>query len=276
VSGEDARADAGPFVAAQASAAPQAVLSASTISKRFGKRVALREVSFETHPGELVALIGPNGAGKTTLLSVLAGVQSPNEGSVGGQGGRVGWVPQQPAVYTKLTVAENLALWARLERVADPRNTIAQMLEQTDLAARADEQVGRLSGGNRQRVNIAVGMLSQPAALLLDEPSAALDPIQRGRLWQFIQGLTAHGTSVIFSTHNVAEAERYAGRVLVLDEGRLLLDGSPETLMREVTGRGEVTDGIDFEEAFVAFLRRRSQGRQAPVRQGEGEGEGRL
>jgi ABC-2 type transport system ATP-binding protein len=231
------------------------VLSASGVTKRFGARVALREVSFEVHPGELVALIGPNGAGKTTLLSVLAGVQAASEGSVGGQGGRVGWVPQQPAVYTKLTVAENLALWARLERVADPRDTIAQMLEQTDLAARADEQVGRLSGGNRQRVNVAIGMLSQPAVLLLDEPSAALDPIQRGRLWQFIQGLTAHGTSVMFSTHNVAEAERYAGRVLVLDEGRLLFDGSPLRLMREATGRGEATDGIDFEEAFVAFLR---------------------
>ncbi len=235
-------------------AAGSAVLAARGVGKRFGARVALREVSFDVAPGELVALIGPNGAGKTTLLSVLAGVQPADGGSVGGQGGRVGWVPQQPAVYTKLTVAENLALWARLERVADPQETVQRMLVQTDLAERADEQVGRLSGGNRQRVNIAVGMLSQPAALLLDEPSAALDPIQRGRLWEFIQGLTAHGTSVIFSTHNVAEAERYAGRVLVLDEGRLLFDGSPGTLMREATGRGEAADGIDFEEAFVAFL----------------------
>jgi ABC-2 type transport system ATP-binding protein len=235
------------------------VLSASAVSRRFGRRIALREVAFEAHPGELVALIGPNGAGKTTLLSVLAGVQAPSEGSVGGQGGRVGWVPQQPAVYTKLTVAENLALWARLEGVADPRDTVRRMLEQTDLAERADEQVGRLSGGNRQRVNIAVGMLSQPAALLLDEPSAALDPIQRGRLWEFIQGLTAHGTSVMFSTHNVAEAERYADRVLVLDEGRLLFDGPPQALMQ---------DGIDFEEAFVAFLQGNSQGPQASTSQG--------
>jgi ABC-2 type transport system ATP-binding protein len=233
-----------------------AVLSAEGVSKRYGERVALRDVSFEVQPGELVALIGPNGAGKTTLLSVLAGVQSADEGSIGGppdaQG--IGWVPQQPAVYTKLTVAENLALWARLEGVADPGDTVRRMLEQTDLADRAEEQVGRLSGGNRQRVNIAVGLLSEPAALLLDEPSAALDPIQRGRLWQFIEALTAHGTSVIFSTHNVAEAERYAGRVLVLDEGRLLFDGSPRALMAQASGRGEVADGIDFEEAFVAFL----------------------
>jgi ABC-2 type transport system ATP-binding protein len=237
-----------------------AVLSAGGLSKRFGERVALRDVSFAVHPGELVAIIGPNGAGKTTLLSVLAGVQIPSEGSVGGEAGRVGWVPQQPAVYMKLTVVENLALWARLEGVSDPRATVRRMLEQTDLADRANEQVGRLSGGNRQRVNIAVGMLSQPGALLLDEPSAALDPIQRGRLWQFVQGLTAHGTSVMFSTHNVAEAERYAGRVLVLNEGELLFDGSPRTLMGEATGSSVAGDGIDFEEAFVVFLEARARG----------------
>ncbi|HEY7829419.1 MAG TPA: ABC transporter ATP-binding protein [Solirubrobacteraceae bacterium] len=233
----------------------EAVLSAKGITRRYGERVAVREVSFEVRPGELVALIGPNGAGKTTLLSVLAGVQSADEGSVGGSAQGVGWVPQQPAIYTKLTVAENLALWARLERVADPRETVRRMLEQTDLADRADEQVGRLSGGNRQRVNIAVGLLSEPAALLLDEPSASLDPIQRGRLWQFIADLAAQGTSVVFSTHNVAEAERCARRVLVLHEGRLLFDDSPQALM-QAAGGGAAGDKVDFEEGFVAFLQR--------------------
>jgi ABC-2 type transport system ATP-binding protein len=240
----------------QHATAVTAVLSAKGVTRRYGERVAVREVSFEVHPGELVALIGPNGAGKTTLLSVLAGVQSADEGSVSGpvNAQSIGWVPQQPAVYTKLTVAENLALWARLERVADPQDTVRRMLEQTDLADRADEQVGRLSGGNRQRVNIAVGLLSQPAALLLDEPSASLDPIQRGRLWQFIGDLAEQGTSVMFSTHNVAEAERCAGRVLVLHEGRLLFDGSPQALM-QASGGGEAGDRVDFEEGFVAFLR---------------------
>ncbi|MFI5009930.1 MAG: ABC transporter ATP-binding protein [Solirubrobacterales bacterium] len=235
-----------------------AVLRATDITKRYGERLALREVGLAVGPGELVALIGPNGAGKTTLLSVLAGVLAADGGSVGCPpgAGAIGWVPQQPAIYTKLTVAENLRLWARLERVGDADATVARMLEQTDLADRADEQVGRLSGGNRQRVNIAVGLLSEPSVLLLDEPSAALDPIQRGRLWEFVAALAARGTSVMFSTHNVAEAERYAGRVLVLDEGRLLFDGSPRTLMAQATGRSEAEDGIDFEEAFAAFLER--------------------
>ena len=229
-----------------------AVLSAQAVTRRYGERVAVSAVSFDVHAGELVALIGPNGAGKTTLLSVLAGVQSPDEGSVNGpaKARGVGWVPQQPAIYSKLTVAENFALWAHLERVADPKDAVRRMLEQTDLIDRADEQVGRLSGGNRQRVNIAVGLLSSPAVLLLDEPSAALDPIQRERLWQFVEHLAGQGTSVMFSTHNVAEVERNARRVLVLHEGRLLFDGSPEALM-QAAGR---VDGIDFEQAFVAFL----------------------
>jgi ABC-2 type transport system ATP-binding protein len=248
------------------------VLSARGVGKRFGERVALEGVSFEVQPGELVALIGPNGAGKTTLLSVLAGTQSASTGHVDGAAGVVGWVPQQPAVYTKLTVAENLQLFARLERVADPHGAVERMLVQTDLAARAGEQVGRLSGGNRQRVNIAVGMLSEPAALLLDEPSAALDPIQRGRLWEFVHGLSEHGTSVLFSTHNVSEAERYASRILVLDEGKLLFDGSPQTLMRAATGGAEAGDGIDFEEAFVVFLQAHVQGPDAVGEQGAGKG----
>jgi ABC-2 type transport system ATP-binding protein len=228
-----------------------AVLSAEGLSKRYGERAAVNEVSFEVFPGELVALIGPNGAGKTTLLSLLAGVQRPDSGSVGATRA-IGWVPQQTAVYSKLTVAENLALWARLEGVADPQDTVRQMLAQIDLADRADEQVGRLSGGNRQRVNIAVGLLSSPAALLLDEPSAALDPIQRERLWQFVRDLAARGTSVVFSTHNVAEVERCARRVLVLHEGRLLFDDTPRALMQAA---GSSEEGAqDFEAGFVAFL----------------------
>jgi ABC-2 type transport system ATP-binding protein len=231
------------------------ILSAQGIGKRFGKREALRDVSFESHPGELVALVGPNGAGKTTLLSILAGVQRPSSGSVSRSGGEVGWVPQQPAVYSKLSVAENLGLFAHLERVSDPAGTVRRMLEQTGLAERADEQLGRLSGGNRQRVNIAIGLLADPPVLLLDEPSASLDPLQRERLWDFIGDLAQRGRSVVFSTHEVSEAQRYAQRLLVLAEGELLFSGTPEELVREVQGSEH-----DFERAFVDFLRSHGAG----------------
>jgi ABC-type multidrug transport system ATPase subunit len=212
----------------------------SGVVKRYGDREALRGVSFATHPGERVAIIGPNGAGKTTLLQILAGALAPDGGSVDAEA--TGWVPQRPALYSKLSVAENLRLFARLERVADVDAKVREMLELT--ALEGDEEAGTLSGGNRQRLNIAIGLLGDPPVLLLDEPSAALDPRQRERLWAFVSQLES---TVIYTTHDVGEADRYADRVLVLADGELLFTGTPAEL------RGE---GGDLETAFVAFLHR--------------------
>ncbi len=221
------------------------------LSRSFGAVVALEDVSFELARGELVAVLGPNGAGKTTLLSAIAGVQPPSAGTVSVAPSEVGWAPQQPALYSKLTVAENLELFARLARVAAPREAVAAMLEQTGLAERAGEQLGRLSGGNRQRVNVALGLLGDPPVLALDEPSASLDPAQRERLWRFVVGLAAAGRAVIFSTHNPAEAQRHADRLLVLDEGRLVFDGTSEELLARAGGAER-----DLEAGLVAFLER--------------------
>jgi ABC-2 type transport system ATP-binding protein len=233
-------------------------LAATGLTKRYGERVALRDVSFAAAPGELVAVIGPNGAGKTTLLSILAGIQRPDAGEVTRPPREIGWVPQQPAVYSKLSVAENLRLFARLEKVTDPGAVVARMLHQTGLADRADDELGELSGGNRQRVNIAIGLLAEPPVLLLDEPSSSLDPRQRARLWQFIGEQTGRGTAVIFSTHDVQEAERYADRVLVLADGELLFAGSAAELAATVQpSGGEAAGPRDFETAFVHFLRER-------------------
>jgi ABC-2 type transport system ATP-binding protein len=240
-----------PSPAATAATAPPA-LEAVDLSKAYGERWALRDVSFAAAPGELVAIIGPNGAGKTTLLSILAGIQAPTSGRVSRAPREVGWVPQQPAVYTKLSAAENLRLFARLEKVPDVDGAVARMLAQTGLEDRAGEELGKLSGGNRQRVNIAVGLLASPPALLLDEPSSSLDPRQRERLWEFILALAGEGTAVVYSTHNVAEAERYADRVLVLADGELLFAGTPRELETTVGG-----DPHDFEAAFVRFLHER-------------------
>ena len=234
--------------------ATPAALAATGLTKRYGERVALREVGFEAAPGELVAIIGPNGAGKTTLLSILAGIQQPDAGEVTRSAREIGWVPQQPAVYSKLSVAENLRLFARLEKVPDPDAVVARMLEQTGLADRAGDELGTLSGGNRQRVNIAVGLLADPPVLLLDEPSAALDPRQRERLWAFIGGLASEGTAVVYSTHDVGEAERYADRILVLADGELLFTGTPAELETETGGSAATPD---FETAFVRFLHAR-------------------
>jgi ABC-2 type transport system ATP-binding protein len=230
------------------------------VSKSFGDRKAVSDVSFQVARGELLAIIGPNGAGKTTLLTMLGGIRSPDSGAVRQLGPnadkRIGWVPQQTAVYMKLTVAQNLRLFARLEGVEDPDATVARMLEQTALEERADDELGSLSGGNRQRVNIAVGLLADPPVLLLDEPSGALDPRQRQRLWGFIRGLTEHGTSVVFCTHDISEAERHGDRVLVLADGELLFDGTPAELKAQaMAGPGE-----DLEQAFVGFLKAKGHG----------------
>jgi ABC-2 type transport system ATP-binding protein len=227
-------------------------LAARSLTRRFGARTALSAVSFELQAGELVAIIGPNGAGKTTLLSILAGILEPSEGETTRAPHEIGWVPQQPALYSKLSVAENLRLFARLEKLVDPEAAVTRMLAQTGLEDRAAEEVGRLSGGNQQRVNIAIGLLREPPVLLLDEPSASLDPRQRERLWEFIGGLAGRGTTVVFTTHNVAEAERYADRVMVLVDGELLFTGTPVELERAVGGGTR-----DFEGAFLRFLRER-------------------
>jgi ABC-2 type transport system ATP-binding protein len=223
------------------------LVEARSVTKRYGDRAALKDVSMAAGRGDVVAIIGPNGAGKTTLLSILAGIQRPDAGEVSTPPGGLGWVPQQAALYGKLTVAENLRLFARLERCPDVDGLVARMLAQTDLEDRANDQVSTLSGGNRQRVNIAIGLLSEPEVLLLDEPSSSLDPRQRERLWEFIRGLADQGTAVLFSTHNVAEAERNADRVLVLADGELLFEGPAD----------ELALGADFESAFVRFLRER-------------------
>jgi ABC-2 type transport system ATP-binding protein len=242
--GADAGGETGP-----------ALLAATGVVKRYGARVALAGVSLEASAGEMVACIGPNGAGKTTLLTILAGIQHPDAGRIERRTTQIGWVPQQPALYGKLSVAENLRLFARLERVPDVAAVVTRMLEQTELRERADDAVYELSVGNRQRVNIAIGLLSSPRVLLLDEPSAALDPRQRERLWDFICALAVAGTGIVYATHNVLEAERYADRVLVLADGERLFWGEPAALSDAVEGYGAGQGPAGFEGAFVSFLR---------------------
>jgi ABC-2 type transport system ATP-binding protein len=242
--------------AATEPAVADSLLEARDLTKRYGRREALRKVSLTAHRGEKVAVIGPNGAGKTTLLSILAGNQKADEGTVNRTADEIGWVPQQAALYGKLTVRENLKLFARLEKCPDPSAAVDRMLDQTRLQDRADDQVSVLSGGNRQRVNIAIGLLADPEVLLLDEPSAALDPRQREYLWEFIDHLSDSGTSVVYATHYIEEVDRYADTVVVLADGERLFSGSPGDLERTVhEATGE--QSASFEASFVAFLRER-------------------
>jgi ABC-2 type transport system ATP-binding protein len=232
------------------------VLEVDRLSKSYGTRTALREVSFAARRGELLAVLGPNGAGKTTLLEILAGISMPDGGEVSRSDGEVGWVPQEAGLYRRLTVEENLRLFARIEAVADVDATVERMLEQTGLEERRADPIASLSGGNQQRINIAIGLLGDPTVLLLDEPSAGLDPSQRIRLWQFVSSLAKGGTTVIYSTHQIEEASHYGDRLVVLADGEAIFDGSFAQLRRAAGPRpkGSVADP---ESDFVRFLRRK-------------------
>ena len=228
-------------------------IEARGVVKRYGRREALREVSFAAAAGEIVAVIGPNGAGKTTLLSILAGIQPPDAG-IGEPRparGRLG-----PAAPGRLHASSP---WPRT--CGCSRAWSASRIRRRSSPARSRRSIwpsapttssGACRRGNRQRVNIAVGLLADPPVLLLDEPSASLDPRQRERLWEYVGGLAERGRSIVFTTHDVGEAERYADRVLVLADGEVLFTGTPAGLEEAVGG-----DHRDFEAAFVRFLHER-------------------
>ena len=208
------------------------LLRAKGVSRRYGRIVALAPATLEVHPGDALALIGPNGAGKSTLLSILAGALDPSDGSVSAAevdhlGPKVGWVPQKPAHYQRLSPRENLELFARLEAVPEARDVADRFLRLLDLPDDGRLTV-ELSAGNQQRLNLAVALLAAPDVLLLDEPTASLDPRQRRLLWEVAAEVRERGGAVVFATQNLEELERFATRVAVLVGGELAFDGSLE------------------------------------------------
>jgi ABC-2 type transport system ATP-binding protein len=199
-------------------------LRARGVARRFGAQVALEAADLDVSGGQTLALIGPNGAGKSTLLSLLAGALEPSAGGVERANGvRVGWVPQRPAFYDRLTARENLELFARLEGADDPARVAGLLLVRFDVPA--DRPAHTLSVGNRQRLNVALALLGDPRVLLLDEPTASLDPGQRRRLWETVTALRDEGGAVVFATQNLEEVDLYADRVAVLQRGQLTFAG---------------------------------------------------
>ena len=185
------------------------LLRAEGVSKRYGQRVALAPLDLEVARGETVALVGPNGAGKSTLLSVLARALAPSTGRVEWAAGvRVGWAPQRPGLYGRLTARENLELFGRLQGTP-----VGSLLARFGLEDRPSSE---LSVGNRQRLNVAIALLGDPELLLLDEPTASLDPERRELLWEEVGG-----RALVFATQHAEEAAR-ADRVVSLRDGALV------------------------------------------------------
>jgi len=192
------------------------LLAARGVAKSFGARRALEPADLELHAGEVVALVGANGAGKSTLLAILAGALDPSAGTVERRVA-TGWVPQRAAHYSRLSARENLELFAAIERA--PAGRVDDLLSQFDLPP--DVRAGTLSVGNRQRLDVALALLAAPQVLLLDEPTASLDPEQRSRLWDAAGELRGRGGAVLVATHHWEELAGRADRTLHLVEGRL-------------------------------------------------------
>jgi ABC-2 type transport system ATP-binding protein len=211
------------------------------LAKRYGGFTAVEDVSFTAAAGEVTALLGPNGAGKTTTIEILEGFQAPTSGTVrvlgtdpraGGRTGqywraRIGLVLQSTSLDAQLTVTETLTLFGGLY---PGRRRVGEVLDVIDMAADARTRIGALSGGQRRRVDLGIAIIGQPEMLFLDEPTTGLDPEARRRLWSVIENLTAGGTSVLLTTHYLDEAQRLASRVVVLADGRVAADASPDKL----------------------------------------------
>lgn len=220
------------------------LVKVSDLRKSYGPRRVLDNVSFEVEGGEIVGLLGPNGAGKTTTLSILATLRTADAGAVtiGGHDARreplavrrlIGFVPQSIAIYPALNAFQNVELFARIHGVGarQARAATDAALAMVGLADWAREPVSILSGGMMRRVNLACGLVHQPQILLLDEPTAGVDPQSRERILEILRAQADAGVAMVYSTHYMEEIERLCDRVLLIDHGRLIAAGAVAELV---------------------------------------------
>lgn len=221
------------------------MLRAEHLTKRYGTRTALYDVSFEAGRGEIIALLGPNGAGKSTLMNILTGYIAMTEGraAVGGwdvqrqplQARRlIGYLPEQPPLYPDMTVTEYLRYCAALKGLKQPRAEIDRVIQCAGLEAYARRLTGRLSKGYRQRLGVAQALLASPGLLILDEPGSGLDPLQMAQMREVIRRAGQEST-VLLSSHILSEVTDVCHRALVLHQGQLRFDGDMARLLCEST-----------------------------------------
>ena len=219
----------------------------SNLAKSFGSQPALQDVSFDLKHGELLALLGPNGAGKTSLIRCVSGQLTPDKGSITLAGKpllrksdrqSLGFVPQELAIYPDLTAIENLRVFGRFHGLRRGRleDAVEWALDWTGLAARGNDLTRTFSGGMRRRVNIACGVLHQPKVLLLDEPTVGVDPQSRELIFAMLLELKERGTSILLTTHHLDEAEQRSDRIVVIDHGRIIAEGTLDELIANTVG----------------------------------------
>lgn len=232
------------------------MLSISQLTKRLGNREAIKQLQLEIPAGEVFGLLGPNGAGKTTLLRLVMGLLQPDQGSIrlfdgqrpGSDAARrhIGYMPQQLAVYPGLTVWENILFYGRIYGMDNSRlqARAAEVLQMVELDARRDDVVATLSGGMTRRAMLATALVHRPRLLILDEPTAGVDPLLRIRFWEWFRQMVQGGTSIIVTTHNISEAS-HCDNVVFLRDGEKIEEGTPQALMARY-------GCSNLEAAFVA------------------------
>lgn len=225
------------------------LLDVQRLCRAFGPLRAVEDVSFTVHPGEIYGLLGPNGAGKTTTLSMICGLLRPDAGEVRVDGHAfssdpqraksvMGVVPQEIALYEELSGRENLEFWGRLAGLhrAEAGRRAAELLEALALTDRARDRLKTYSGGMKRRVNLGCALLHRPKLILLDEPTVGIDPQARANILEFVRGLTAAGSAVLYTTHYLEEAESLCHRIGIIDHGRLLAEGTLAELRERLGG----------------------------------------
>lgn len=228
-------------------------ISIANLVRGYGRIEVLKGLSMDVQSGSIYGLLGPSGCGKTTLLKVILGFLEPSEGQVevGAEvpGSGVGYAPQEIALYPDLSIAETLRFHGRLhgmtlDRIHERQDWLINFLDLPETS----RQVGKLSGGQKRRVSLAVALLHEPELLLLDEPTVGVDPELRARIWEHLQEIASNGTSIIITTHYIDEAGK-ADRVGLMRDGILLAEDTPQAVMKS-------QNTTSLEDAFLALCKR--------------------
>ena len=231
------------------------------LQKSYGDLRAVDGISFEVPEGEMLGFLGPNGAGKTTTLSMISGLLKPDRGRVSigeidvwhspKEAKRIlGLVPQDLALYEELTARENLMFWGSLFHLPrpEPKANIELWLDRVGLKGRGREAVSKFSGGMKRRLNLAIGLVHNPKVVLLDEPTVGIDPQARKNILDIIREIVKEGSTILFTTHHLEEAEALCDRIAIIDHGKILETGSVEELAK-VVGDGDI---VSINGSFTA------------------------
>ena len=239
----------------------RSVLALRDIRRRFGSTIAVDGLSLEVRTGEVFGLLGPNGAGKSTTIAIATGLLAPDAGSVDllGLGSpsspkvrmHLGLAPQEITLYAELTARENLRFFADLYGVANARVRVDELLALVELDARANDRVATFSGGMKRRLNLAAALVHDPKLVLLDEPTAGVDPQSRNRILELVRRLAGEGKTVLYTTHYMEEAAKICDRVGIVDHGRMLDVGTVAELVARHGGQSAVTIERDGAEERI-------------------------